>query len=76
MAETSGQSWLNQIRDWGISTAQKLLENKLFGGSSGSAKTPSPTDGGGGSSALKKWLPYGLIGGALVFALFAFKGKK
>lgn len=75
MAEASGQNWLNQIRDWGITTAQKLLENKLFGGSGGADKVPSPISPGG-SSDLKKWLPYGLIGGALVFALFAFRGKK
>jgi hypothetical protein len=75
MEKASGQSWLDQIRDWGISTAQKLLENKLFGGSSGAPKTPSPTSPDV-SSELKKWLPYGLIGGALIFALFAFKGKK
>lgn len=65
---------MQDIQKWGTSTAQKLIETWLFGKSS--SPTPAPVAPESNPSTLKKWLPYGLIGGALVAALFFFKGKK
>lgn len=68
-------SFLTDLRDWGTVTSQKLIETVLFGRKAVAAGTGVPDKVTGDSSELKKWLPYALIGLALIVALLFFKRK-
>jgi hypothetical protein len=63
---------------WGRETSQKLIETVLFGKKSVAQKGGTATDGTGTvePSGLKRYLPYALIGVALIAALFVFKKRK
>ena len=68
--------FLNDLRDWGMATSQKLIETVLFGKKAAAGGTAAPSSDTSSPQGLKTWLPYALIGGALIAALFVFKGKK
>lgn len=74
MSDVLSPGWTTELRDWGIKTSQSFIESWLFGKKKTPAPSPSPD--AVGSSGLKKWLPYALIGAALVAVLLFFKGKK
>jgi hypothetical protein len=69
-------SFLTDLRDWATATSQQLIETKLFGKKAPAGGTAAPVSPESRQSTMKKWLPYGLIGGALIAALFVFKRKK
>ncbi len=76
MSDFGSKEWFGELLDWGAQTSAKLIENALFkkdppAAAGGSAPTQTVTKPG-----YSKWLPYGLIGGALIAALFLFKGHK
>ena len=70
------KEWLADIGKWGDDLARRLLESKLFGKKAAAGGTgaldPEEIDAGKN----KKWLPFALIGAALVAILLLFKGKK
>lgn len=67
--------FLSDIRDWGVQTSQRLIENVLFGRKSAASPAPSAPGSEVSGSGLMKWAPFVLIAGVLVAALALFRKK-
>ena len=76
MADIFSKEWLRDLGAWGTEQAKKLLECKLFGKDAPAGGTAAPGAGTLDTEKAKKWLPFALIGAALVAVLLLFKGKK
>lgn len=76
MPDIFSKEWLGDLQEWGTTVLEKGVETLLFGKKTAAAGTAAPVAQGTSSAMLKKWLPYALIGGALVVVLLVFKGKK
>jgi len=76
MADIFSKEWLRDLGAWGTEQAKKLLECKLFGKDAPAGGTGAPKSETPDPEKAKKWLPFALIGAALVAVLLLFKGKK
>ncbi|MBE3088088.1 MAG: hypothetical protein IMZ71_03105 [Chloroflexi bacterium] len=75
MGDIFSKEWLGDLQKWGTTVLEKGVETLLFGKKAAAAGTADSSAGQVVSKATK-WLPYALIGGALVVVLLVFKGKK
>ena len=76
MADIFSKEWLKDLQTWGTELGKKLLESKLFGKDAPAGGTAAPGAGTLDTEKAKKWLPFALIGAALVAVLLLCKGKK
>ena len=76
MSDVNSKTWLQELATWGKDTAQKLLEGVLFGKKAAAGGTADSGVGETGREKATKWLPFALIGGALLAILFLYKGKE
>jgi len=76
MAGVFSKEWMRDLGKWATEQARKLVESRLFGGKAAAGGTEAPGAGTIDTDKMKKWLPFVLIGAALVAVLLLFKGKK
>jgi len=76
MAGVFSKEWMKDLGKWATEQARKLFESKLFGKKAAAGGTEAPGAGTIDTDKMKKWLPFALIGSALVAVLLLFKGKK
>jgi hypothetical protein len=70
------KEWMKDLGKWATEQARKLFESKLFGGKAAAGGTAAPGAGTIDTDKRTKWLPFALIGAALLSILFLFKRKK